>query len=277
MQQLQDDELQNKIQQFKKQIDEYNKMDRFIHRKKGKGRVSDRDKAKENEYKIKMKEWKPWFDQSSTAVMIFEQELQRRQNEEQGLSQLTTGQSTPRLDKLNEIRKMLEKTIKKMPVEMEEEYEEEVPQLEEEATSSIYQSNIPIEEMLPTPEGSPVATQVIETGAKPKPVKHTYVVQAPEWRRKLGRAILLKPGRELPREVRQPQEPAQLPKAVAQTLFKPYQIFDPLTKTYKYIEPIEPRKLEFIKEASTERTFDKELFNPNRYIRKPHVLQFKVH
>jgi hypothetical protein len=55
---------------------------------------------------------------------------------------------------------------------------------------------------------------------------------------------------------------------------KPYQIYDPVKKTYKYIEPIEPKKLEFIK-STVERTYDKELFNPNRFLRKPHVLNFR--
>ena len=60
-----------------------------------------------------------------------------------------------------------------------------------------------------------------------------------------------------------------------QPMVKPYQIYDPKTKTYKYIESIEPSKLEFIK--TTPRMFETgnkvpDYLNP----RKPYTVRLRI-
>ena len=64
-----------------------------------------------------------------------------------------------------------------------------------------------------------------------------------------------------------------------QPMAKPYQIYDPKTKTYKYIEPIEPSKLEFIK--TTPRMFETgnkvpDYLNPNMFPRKPYTVNLRI-
>ena len=392
LQNVSDDELKSRINQWQEQIKEYQKMDQFIHRKKGRGRPSDREILKEQEYKNKLKQMKPMYDQSYDIIKMFEVELKSREEEEQGLSNLTTGQSTPRLNKLEEIRKMLEKSIKKMPEEQfPPEMEEEE---EEEATSSqipeeIYESHkvhIESPETYNVVETTPERQLVAEISSKSmqelgnaQNVQHISKLdsvkkEAEEMLRDMGQQYISKniisldeadqilmpivenirkaSSREeihqfeqqglrylmdkenekwtiepaskpltlkeiqqqkkhkldylteyaINRNLQDLMEQSKHPIAVKpveigiepeeeeknegytqtdfmQPIQKPYQIYDPKTKTYKYIEPIEPSKLEFIK--TTPRMFETsnkvpDYLNPNMFPRKPYTVNLRI-